>query len=111
MKVQEWIQTVNNYSYNQKEKFRQDIENAEKKLNDQIKDLQQQAENASGEVKNKYEQAIRSLNEKKKEVNRKMNILGNVIEKDWDNFKVGINSAWGEIQDTWDKLDDKLNND
>ncbi|MEJ2617475.1 MAG: hypothetical protein P8Z35_21155 [Ignavibacteriaceae bacterium] len=95
-----WNNTVD-YTYAQKEQFKTDVENAEKKLNDKIDALRKKAGVSWGNVKENYNDGVEKLVEDRRFLNKKMSDFNDVTKENWNDFKSGVNSAWRDIEKTW----------
>lgn len=89
------------YSYEQKEKFKNDVEKAREKLNNKIDELQKEAGFTTGTAKANYNKGVEKLKEEMEVLNKKMSDFGDLTEENWNDFKAGVNSVWRDIEKTW----------
>ena len=66
------------YTFNQKEQFKNSVENARDKLNNKIFELEDKAENASGTAKDEYNKTVEKLKEEREVLNKKMSNFNDV---------------------------------
>lgn len=95
-----------NYTYEQKELFKTDVENAKKKLNDKINELRKKASVSWGNVKENYNDGIEKLVVERGLLNKKMSDFNSITKENWNDFKSGVNSAWSDIEKTWEKTNE-----
>jgi hypothetical protein len=103
-----WVDTKD-YTYAQKDQFKQHIDSAKTELDHRIKELQQKAENASGNAKAEYNESVEKLKDERSYLDKKMNDIDNVSKDNWDDFKSGVNSAWNDINNTLSNIDIDVN--
>ena len=101
-----WNNTKN-YSFEQKEKFKNDVEKAREKLNNKIDELQKKAGLTTGNAKANYNKGIEKLKEEREVLNKKMSDFNNVTEQNWNDFKSGVTSVWRDIEKTWKNTNEK----
>jgi len=89
------------YTYEQKEQFKIDVENAKKKLSNKIDELRKQASVSSGNAKENYNDGVQRLVEEREFLNKKMSDFNEITNENWDHFKSGVNFAWKDIEKTW----------
>jgi hypothetical protein len=88
------------YTYEQKEQFKIDVENAEKKLNNKIDELRKKASVSSGNAKENYNDGVQRLVEEREFLNKKMSDFNDINNENWNHFKSGVNFAWKDIDKT-----------
>ena len=90
------------YTYEQKKVFKTDVENAKKKLNDKIDELRKKTSVAWGNAKENYNDGVEKLVEGRGLLNKKMSDFNSITKENWNDFKSGVNSAWSDIEKTWE---------
>ena len=101
------------YTFEQRNQFREDVNAAVVRLNEKINELAVHAANASGDTKVWYNDRIEELKEQRSEIENNMQNFDNITANAWNDFKTGITTAWNEIEESWNQIasDDRLNKD
>ncbi|MFO7446823.1 MAG: hypothetical protein R6W90_10680 [Ignavibacteriaceae bacterium] len=92
------------FTYTDREQYRESLNAAVDKLDDQIDRLEDRADNATGENKQMIEQRIDQLKERRSQIENRLNDWANITEDEWENFKSDINTAWNDVQDSFDQI-------
>src|SRR3972149_10578733 len=92
-----------NYAFEEKDQFQQDVNEAISKLDEEIQNLQQEANQSTEETKQMYNERISELKTYRDNLNSKMKDIDAVTEEIWENFKSEITSAWDDIENSYDQ--------
>lgn len=96
--------TDRDYTFEQKDQFKEDVETALAKLDSEIMALETEAQNATGETKEFYNEKINELKDQSTEIKSEMNEFANVNEENWEDFKDGIASTWTDVENSYEQL-------
>jgi hypothetical protein len=94
-----WNNTKN-YTYEHKEQFKIEVEDAKKKLINKIDELRKKASVSSGNAKENYNDGVQRLVEEREFLNKKMSDFNEITNENWNHFKSGVNFAWKDIEKT-----------
>lgn len=86
-----------------KQVYQQEIEAKLDLLDAQIAEMQAKADLASAELKVRYQEQLRVLTERRKTAGQKLDELQQSSEAAWENMKVGVENAFGELKTAFDK--------
>lgn len=86
-----------------KQVYQKEIEAKLDLLDAQIAEMRAKADLASAELKVQYQEQLRMLTERRKTAGQKLNELQQSSEAAWENMKVGVESAFGELKTAFDK--------
>jgi|SRR5690554_638676 len=102
-----------NYSYEERDEFRSEVNASIERLDNKISELESHAANVTGDTKQWYNDRIEELREQRSEIEQKLQEFDSVNEEDWDSFRSDIVSAWDDIEDSWDQMaqDDRMQQD
>jgi hypothetical protein len=105
--------TDREYTYDQRNEFRSDVNSALDRLNARINELEQRAANSTDDTKEWYNERVDELKEKRAEIQKDMRDFDNTKEDDWEDFRGSITSAWEDIESSWDQMarDDRMQED
>jgi peptidoglycan hydrolase CwlO-like protein len=92
------------YTYEDRDQFREDVNEAVTKLDNEIQNLQQEADQAGEDAKQMYNERISELKSHRDNLNSKMNDFASVTEENWEDFKSGISSTWDDIENSYDQM-------
>ena len=92
------------YTYAEREEYRNSLDEAVDRLDKQIERLEDRADNATGENKQMLEQRIDQLKERRTNIENRLNDWANITEEEWENFKSDINTTWNDIQNSYNEV-------
>lgn len=96
------------YTYEQREEFKRDVEQAKAKLNQEITRLENEAKTASDDRKDWYEDQIADLKEKRDDLDEEWKDYNNTTADTWDDFKSSVKSVWEDIEDSWEDVKEDM---
>ncbi len=104
-----WI-SDRDYTFDQRNDFRDDVNAAIDRLNNKINTLEEKASNTAGDIKEWYNDRISELKDQRAEIQKDMQNFRSVTADKWNDFKADISSAWNDIEDSYNKMvqDDRM---
>jgi gas vesicle protein len=96
------------YTYEQREEFRRDVEQAKAKLNQEITRLENEARTAPEDKQEWYNDQIAELKEKRDDLDEEWGDYNNTTADTWDDFKSSVQSVWEDIEDSWQDVKDEM---
>ncbi|MFZ0483325.1 MAG: hypothetical protein WAL93_08050 [Desulfobacterales bacterium] len=89
------METKDSYLKKMKEKF----DDLNYKWNIERNKLEAKTQQAKGEVKKKYEEKLRTLQERREQMRQKLDQIDNAGEEAWRDIKKGVDSAWQSLNE------------
>ena len=99
------------YAFEEKDQFKQDVDEALVKLDGEIQTMEQNASEATSKTKQWYNEQIANLKTHRDHINNKLAEFANVTEENWEDFKGEIVSAWDDIENSWDQMAREIEED
>lgn len=101
------------YTFDQRNEFRDDVNSAIDRLNSKITDLEESAASATGDTKEWYNDRVAELKDQRSEIQKELEDFEKVTADNWDSFKSGITSTWNDIEDSYSEMarDDRMMDD
>jgi malate synthase len=93
--MEEGMETKDSYSKKMKEMF-DDLNN---KWSIERNKLEAKAQHAKVEVKKKFEDQLKALQESRKKMRQKLDQIDNAGEEAWKDVKKGVDSAWHSLNE------------
>jgi uncharacterized coiled-coil DUF342 family protein len=78
------------------------------KMNAQIDELKAKAKQAKADAAINYHERIEELEVKRNQTQDKLKELQQASGEAWEDIKDGFESAWGELQGSWEKAMEKF---
>ena len=75
-----------------------------KETDSKIKQLEDKAAKASGDLKGQYDQSIKDLKTKRAQAGRKLDEMGKASGSAWDSAKQGFADAYKDLHQAYDKV-------
>jgi hypothetical protein len=89
------METKDSYLKKMKAKF----DDLNYKWNIERNKLEAKAQHAKGEVKKKFEEKLKTLQERREKMSQKLNQIDNVSEDAWKEIKEGVDGAWQSLNE------------
>jgi peptidoglycan hydrolase CwlO-like protein len=99
------------YSYEERDTYKEDLNAAVDKLDKQIDNLEDRADNAQGDNKQALEKRIDNLKKQRTELNNKINDWATITGKEWEGFKSDVNEMWSDVQDSYNEVAREISGD
>jgi hypothetical protein len=101
------------YTFDQRNEFRDDVNAAVERLNDKITDLEESAATATVDTKEWYNDRIEELKDQRTEIQNEMQKFNKLTADNWNSFKSAITSTWNDIEHSWNQMvqDDRMQGD
>ena len=80
-------------------KMKAKLEDLNYRWNIERNKLEAQAQHAKVEVKNKFEEQIKILQEKREKMSRKLELIDTAGEDAWKDIKEGVDTAWKSLNE------------
>jgi hypothetical protein len=110
--TQQAAQSVNEYSYAQKDEFMQRMRIQLEALEQDLNKLAAKVENSSAAVKSQAKPKLDALREQAAQLRRRLEDIKHANEPTWDSVKAGANKAYDGLKDQFQKarqwLSDKI---
>jgi hypothetical protein len=81
-------------------KMRAKFEDLNNKWNIERNKLEAKAQHAKIEVKKKFEEKLKNLQERREKMRKKLDQIDNASEEAWSDIKEGVDSAWQSLNET-----------
>jgi peptidoglycan hydrolase CwlO-like protein len=106
----DWMVFENNrdYTYNERDAFKSDIDRAMDRLDERIDMIEDRADDATGDMKDAYEKRIEDLKAKRDNVEKRMDGFDEVTDANWNQFKSNIRTAWMDVKSDVDQFGKEL---
>lgn len=91
-----------------KQVYQKEIEAKLDLLDAQIAEMRAKADIASAELKVRYQEQLRVLTERRETAGQKLDELKQSSEAAWENMKVGVESAFGELKTAFNQAMDQF---
>jgi TolA-binding protein len=104
----EMIDSIQDYSIEQKEALRKQVQDQINNLSGKINDLQAKSENVTDEAKAALQEATADLNQKLETVKGQMQQLENATADTWDNVKGELSAAMRDVENAYNKAASRL---
>jgi uncharacterized coiled-coil DUF342 family protein len=92
------------YVFEEKNQFEQDVNEGISKLDDEIQNLQQEADLSTEQTKQMYNERISELKTYRDNLNSKIKDIAAVTEENWEDFKTEITSVWNDVENSYDQM-------
>jgi DNA repair exonuclease SbcCD ATPase subunit len=99
------------YTYEERDQYRQDIQQARNEIDNEIQRLERQSADAPAEARDGYNDAIAELRDKRQELDRELNRMNNVTEDNWEEFKSDMNEWFSDLEDDYNRRVNDLRDD
>jgi len=99
------------YIFEEKNDFKNDVDESLAKLDEEIQNLQQDADQATSETKQIYTERIAELKTHRDHINGKIKDVAAVTEDNWEDFKSEITSAWDDIENSYNQIAREIEED
>lgn len=86
-----------------KQVYQKEIEAKLDLLDAQIAEMRAKTDLASAELKVRYQEQLRVLTERRETASQKLDELKHSSEAAWENMKVGVENAFGELKTAFDQ--------
>ncbi|MEM9808872.1 MAG: coiled coil domain-containing protein [Cyanobacteria bacterium P01_A01_bin.137] len=86
-----------------KQLYQKEIEGKLEALDAQMAEMQAKADKAGADLKVQYYEQLRTLSERRETVQLKLQELNQSSEAAWETMKGGIENAYGELKQAFDK--------
>ncbi|MCF6147807.1 MAG: hypothetical protein E3K37_04020 [Candidatus Kuenenia sp.] len=102
-KTQETLETTQAYLKQGQEKFAMDIEYKLNAIEEKIEQLEKRAENATAETKDKYNEIVEELHQRRDVARDKLDELKSAGIDVWEDLKFGMNVAYTDLENFFNK--------
>jgi peptidoglycan hydrolase CwlO-like protein len=103
------------YTYEERNQFRQDVQEARNRLDQEISRLESQGQNLAADEREDHREKINDLKEKRDELDKEMKGFNRATADNWDDFQDKVQSAWSDVEDSFkdvrDDVHDNINDD
>jgi peptidoglycan hydrolase CwlO-like protein len=100
-----------NYTYDQRDDFKRDVERAIDRLDERIDRLEDRADDAEGQEKQMYDRRISELKAQRDRLENEVDRIDDADENTWEDVKSGVKSAWTDVKRTWNEATNELKYD
>ena len=107
-KVRDALQAAKNYTYDHKDEYAQKLQGVVDEVNVKLAELKTRAEKAGAEAKTQLQPQIDDLRRRGQEVQKQLDKVKDATPAVWDEIKTGAYKALEELQDAWEKVNEKL---
>jgi len=101
--TREAAQTAADYSKQQAEKFRREVEDNLAKLDAKIETLKKRGTELSGEARQEWQAKMDRVSEKREAMESKLRTLQDASADAWDEIRQGVTGAWGDLETAYRK--------
>jgi len=106
--VSDALDSVKAFTFQQKEKYKEILQDLLERLEDRIDDLQERAAKAKTESREELQAALKDLEAKKAELQKRMQKVASASADAWDELKKGMGSALDELQNAFQRAASKF---
>jgi peptidoglycan hydrolase CwlO-like protein len=99
------------YTYDQRDELRDDLNDAIDNLNNKIDNMQNKIDKASEETQDWYNNKLNELKEKRASLKDKVDKIDNTSEQNWTEFQANLRQGWNEVQQSWNNILDHMKAD
>jgi dsDNA-specific endonuclease/ATPase MutS2/predicted small secreted protein len=96
------------YTYENRDEFRQDVQAARTKLDQEINRLETQSANVSSDAREEYREKINDLKETRDELDKDMKGFNRATADNWEEFESEVKSSWNDVEDTFKDVRDDV---
>jgi hypothetical protein len=97
-RVREWLGGARGYGFEQRQQFGQKLDAVMRDLDEELENLQDQAEDAGPGARRRYEETIEELRRKREAVRERLARLRSVSGPAWEDVRNGINAAVDDLE-------------
>jgi hypothetical protein len=106
--VREALRTARAYGHDKKAEFQLKLQKAVDDLDDRLDDLQEQAENTSGEARKKADAEMKELRKKRRALREKLAKVKAAAPGAWEDAKSGVSDALDDLEKAYEKARSRI---
>jgi peptidoglycan hydrolase CwlO-like protein len=99
------------YTYQERNQFRQDVQEARNRLDQEITRLENQLNNVDADRREDHRENINDLKRERDELDMEMKAFERTTEDNWEEFRDNVQSAWSDVEDTYRDVRDDIYDD
>lgn len=101
--VNDALRSIKDYSFQNRDEYERRLQAALSQVDDQVEDLRERAAGASGEAKERLQQAAQDLQARSRVVRERLQRVRASSAPAWQELRSGVNSAFEELRDAFDR--------
>lgn len=107
-RVEDALRSVRDFGFDRRQAYEKRLADSLHEVDDQIDQLQEKADTATGAAKQQYIQEIQQLEQRRREARQQLDKVQNATAASWEDVKNGVNRALTDLRQSLQQAQDHL---